>query len=70
MTEKQAMQKPETSYSESTGVWYCPVCGYIDPQTTDTHCPKAHASGIRRPMFREARRGYYVRVGIHEAVKS
>lgn len=50
-----------------TGVWYCPVCGYVDPTTTDTRCPKTHPSGIGHPFFREIHRGYYVRVGIDEA---
>jgi rubrerythrin len=27
-----------------TGVWYCPLCGYVDPLTTDTHCPSEHPS--------------------------
>jgi hypothetical protein len=54
--------------SLSTGLWYCPVCGYVSPddRATDTHCPKNHAKGLRRPAFREIHRGCYVRIGTQE----
>jgi RNA polymerase subunit RPABC4/transcription elongation factor Spt4 len=57
------MSSSQSVAGQGTGVWYCPNCGYVDPQTHNTHCPKCS----RSPLFREANFGYYIRVGPEEA---
>jgi hypothetical protein len=62
---------PETKTENATvgreaDLWYCPVCGYIDPKTTNTHCPRPHPATRRRPMFVQAVYGYFIRIGPEE----
>jgi hypothetical protein len=44
---------------QGTGVWCCPLCGYVDPKTAATRCPKQHGAGMGRPLFEEIVYGGY-----------
>lgn len=57
------MTKNESVVGHGTGIWYCPNCGYVDPKTHDTRCPKC----TRGPLFREPNYGYFIRIGPDEA---
>lgn len=65
-TEKLVMPS-ESWEGRAAELWYCPVCGYIDPMTRNVRCPRRHPEGVGHPLFRQAYYGYFIRVGIEEA---
>jgi hypothetical protein len=44
----------ESVAGRGTGIWHCPLCGYVDPKTKATRCPRDNEHGrLGRPLFVE-----------------
>lgn len=53
---------------ELTGVWYCPECGYVDPNTRALHCNGSQAGRPHQPkLFEQALRGDFLTIPVAAA---